>query len=99
MHVVCEVSLPVQLISFPLHCPDDKHVLVTFPDELVYPVWQEYKQLDPKTLAQEGVNLVAFAGVTSEGQEMTERNDKKISVAWKKTAPLQKIPDSLLKWK
>ena len=72
MHVVRDVWLPVQLMSFPLHCPDDKHVLVTFPDELEYPVLQEYEQLDPKTLAQEGVNFMAFGAVTSEGQEMAE---------------------------
>jgi len=61
----------LQLMSFPLHCPDDKHVLVTFPVELVYPVWQEYKQFDPYVLEQDGVSSMALGGVTNKGQEMT----------------------------
>ena len=38
---------PVQLISFPLHCPDAIHVLVIFPVKLAYPVLQEKEQVDP----------------------------------------------------
>ena len=41
------IFLPVQLIAFPLHSPDAKQVLVTFPVKLEYPLWQEKGQFDP----------------------------------------------------
>ena len=59
-------------MSLPLHCPDLKHILVTFPVELVYPVWHEYEQLDPYVRLQEGFNSTAVSGVTSGGQVTTD---------------------------
>ena len=55
--------------------PDDRHVLVTFPVKLVYPVWQEYEQFDPYVLVQETVSGRALGGVVNLGQLITE-NEK-----------------------
>ena len=71
------VCLPLQMISFPLHCPDAKQVRVTFPFELVYPVRQEYVHLDPYVLLHEGVSRRAFIGVTTAGQVTASRSRQK----------------------
>ena len=59
------VTIPVHLISLPLQLPDDRHVLVTFPVKLVYPVWQEYEQFDPYVLVQGMVSDTALGGVVN----------------------------------
>ena len=59
------VTIPVHLISLPLQLPDDRHVLVTFPVKLVYPVWQEYEQFDPYVLVQGTVSGTALGGVVN----------------------------------
>ena len=53
--------------------PDDRHVLVTFPVKLVYPVWQEYEQFDPYVLVQGTVSSTALGGVVNGGQLITEK--------------------------
>ena len=65
----------MHLISLPLQLPDDRHVLVTFPVKLVYPVWQEYEQFDPYVLVQGTVSGTALGGVVNGGQLITE-NEK-----------------------
>ena len=60
--------LPVQLIGFPLHWPVCKHVLVTFPSTLAYPLWHPNTQFDSYVLPQETVNRVALAGMLKGGQ-------------------------------
>ena len=66
--------------------PDDRHVLVTFPVKLVYPVWQEYEQFDPYVLVQERVIGTALGGVVNAGQLITE--NEKVAVYSRHQAPV-----------
>ena len=65
----------MHLISLPLQLPEDRHVLVTFPVKLVYPVWQENEQFDPYVLVQGTVNGTALGGVVNWGQLITENEE------------------------
>jgi len=60
--------IPEQLIAFSLHCPDCKHVLVTFPLGLPYPLSQPNTQFDPYVLPQDTVSRMALAGMLKGAQ-------------------------------
>ena len=63
-------------MAFPLHSPDAKQVLVTFPVKLEYPLWQEKEQFDPYVVAQGMVDSIAFGGITNVGHLTTVTNRK-----------------------
>ena len=77
--VLEQILVPVQLISFTLHCPDCKHVLVTFPLGLPYPFWQPNAQFDPYVLPQDTVRRMAFAGMLKGAQVTAVMSTYKIS--------------------
>ena len=71
--------LPVQLIKFPLHFPVCRHVLVTFPSTLPYPLWQPNTQFDPNVLPQDTVNRMAFGGMLKGAQETALKRENRLS--------------------
>lgn len=64
-HVAPNVGgrMSVQFIGVPLHCPDCKHVVVTFPATLAYPLWHPNTQLDPYVFPQETLSRIALGGI------------------------------------
>ncbi len=62
-------KIPAQLMGFPLHCPECKHVLVTFPLALTYPLWQPNVHIAPYKFPQEVLKSMAFWG-TSTGPQL-----------------------------